>query len=346
MEQNNLPKHLLVLRVSAMGDVAMLPHAIRALRKAYPDLKITVATRKLFEPFFEGLDVDFMFLNTNEEHSSIKGLLQFARLVKKRGIDAVADAHFVLRTITVTLFLRLLGLRSAHIRKGRIEKWFRLGYSQNDAVPLKHTVIRYCDVFRRLGFVFDDPEPIEVGREYANPMGEKKGRWVGFAPFSAHEGKTYPQELRSEVVALLAKRYERVFIHSGGGSEQRFAEDMEAAYPNVTAVFGKLNLEGEIALIANLDCVVSMDSLVMHLCSLTATPVVSVWGATHPELGFLGYGCDAEGVLQKEMECRPCSIYGNKPCKWGDVRCIRAITPQMIADRVEYLIGKHSKDGA
>ena len=52
MEQNNLPKHLLVLRVSAMGDVAMLPHAIRALRKAYPDLKITVATRKLFEPYF------------------------------------------------------------------------------------------------------------------------------------------------------------------------------------------------------------------------------------------------------------------------------------------------------
>ena len=108
-------------------------------------------------------------------------------------------------------------------------------------------------------------------------------------------------------------------------------------------MFGKLKLDGEMALIANLDCVVSMDSLVMHLCALTATPVVTVWGATHPELGFLGYGCDEEGVLQEEMECRPCSIYGNKPCKWGDVRCIRSITPQMIADKVDYLIRKHAK---
>lgn len=343
MEQNSLPRHLLVIRVSAMGDVAMLPHAIRALKKAYPELKVTVATRKLFEPFFRGLDVDFLFLNTNEEHGSLKGLIKFARTVKKSGVDAVADTHFVIRTIVLTLLLRLCGLKTAHIRKGRVEKWFRLGYSRPNAVPLKHTVVRYCDVFRRLGFIFDNPEPITEKPAYANPMGEKHGLWVGFAPFSAHEGKTYPEDLCRKTVALLSERYERVFIHSGGGAEQAFALEMEHTYPNVTSVFGKLKLDGEMALIANLDCVVSMDSLVMHLCALTATPVVTVWGATHPELGFLGYGCDEEGVLQEEMECRPCSIYGNKPCKWGDVRCIRSITPQMIADKVDYLIRKHAK---
>lgn len=343
MEQSSLPGHLLVVRVSAMGDVAMLPHAVRALKKEYPELKVTVATRKAFEPFFKGLDVDFMFLNTNEEHGSLRGLIKFTCAVKKSGVDAVADTHFVIRTIFVAGLLRLLGLRTAHIRKGRVEKWFRLGYSRPNAVPLKHTVVRYCDVFRRLGFIFADPEPITEKPAYANPMGEKHGLWVGFAPFSAHEGKTYPDDLRREAVALLAERYDRVFIHSGGGAEQEFALEMERKYPNVTAVFGKLKLEGEMALIANLDCVVSMDSLVMHLCALTATPVVTVWGATHPELGFLGYGCDEEGVLQEEMDCRPCSIYGNKPCKWGDVRCIRAITPQMIADKVDYLIRKHAK---
>ena len=114
---------------------------------------------------------------------------------------------------------------------------------------------------------------------------------------------------------------------------------MESLYPNVTAVNGKLKgLGEEMNLISNLDCVISMDSLVMHLASLVATPVVSVWGATHPKLGFLGYGCTSEGVLQVDMECRPCSTYGNKRCKYGDYRCIRAITPQMIADRVEQLL--------
>ncbi len=330
------------MRASAMGDVAMLAHAIRALRGAYPDLRITVGTRKLFEPFFEGLGVDFVFIDARKKHPGLRSLWHFARECRRRGVDAFADTHFVLRSVLLGLLLRLTGIRVAHLRKGKVEKWFRLGYSSTDAVPLKHTVVRYCDVFRRLGFEFSDPEPVAARPDYVNPLGEKSGIWVGFAPFSAHEGKTYPEPLRSEAVKLLSARYDRVFVHGGGGDEKEFALRMEREYPNVTAVAPILKLRDEISLIAHLDCVVSMDSLVMHLCSLTATPVVSVWGATHPELGFLGYGCDEEGVLQVELDCRPCSVYGNKPCKWGDYRCIHAITPQMVVDRVQLLLEKAS----
>ena len=116
---------------------------------------------------------------------------------------------------------------------------------------------------------------------------------------------------------------------------------MEQTYPNVTALCGRAGLAEETDLIAHLDCVVSMDSLVMHLASLTATPVVSVWGATHPKMGFLGYGCTTEGIVQRsDLSCRPCSVYGKKPCKFGDYRCLSGIEPQEIADRVELLLRK------
>ncbi len=344
MEQANrqLPRHILVMRVSAMGDVAMLAHAIRAIKGTYPDLRVTIATRRLFEPFFRGLDVGFIFIETKTEHHGLRGLFRFARECRAMGIDAIADTHFVMRTILLSLSFLLHGIDVAHIRKGKVEKWFRLGYSNKDAVPLKHTVVRYCDVFRRFGFKFPNPEPVTVRPALTSPMGEKSGTWIGFAPFSAHEGKTYPEPLRSKLVELLAGRCDRLFIHGGGGQEKEFALEMERMYPNVTAVAPLLKLEAEIALISHLDCMVSMDSLAMHLCSLTATPVVSVWGATHPELGFLGYGCDPDGVLQVEMDCRPCSIYGNKPCKWGDMRCMHAISPETVAERVQYLINKNS----
>ena len=204
--------------------------------------------------------------------------------------------------------------------------------------PLRHTVLRYCDVFRRLGFDFNDPAPA-LHREHPNPFGPKVGVWVGFAPFSAHQGKTYPAEQSREAVRLLAERYDRVFIHGGGGRELEFAQEMERTYSNVTALSGKVRFAGEMDLIANLDCVVSMDSLVMHLAALVATPVVSVWGATHPGLGFLGYGCPSDGILQADMACRPCSVFGNKPCRYGDYRCLHAITPAMILDRVEKIVG-------
>ena len=320
-----------------MGDVAMLPHAIRALKEAYPEVKITVATRKLFEPFFEGLGVDILPVEKSE-YDGWKNIRDFSRKMRAMGIDAFADTHGVWRTMFLRSWLWLRGMRTAKINKGRVEKWFRVGYCNSNAVPLKHTVVRYCDVFRDLGFVFQDPAPA-IKIERPNPMGTKSGTWVGFAPFSAHQGKTYPEGLREEAVKLLAKKYDRVFIHGGGGSEAEFAHKMEELYPNVTAVNGKVKgLGEEMNLISNLDCVVSMDSLVMHLASLVATPVVSVWGATHPELGFLGYGCSSDGVLQEEIKCRPCSTYGNTKCKFGDYRCIHAITPQMIADKVEKML--------
>ena len=177
-------------------------------------------------------------------------------------------------------------------------------------------------------------------RALENPLGGKQGRWVGFAPFSAHRGKTYPEAQSRELVRLLSERFERVFIHSGGGAERAFAEEMERTFPNVTALSGKVRLAGEMALVSNLDCVVAMDSLVMHLGALVGTPVVSVWGATHPGLGFLGYGVPEEGIVQADFDCRPCSVFGSKPCRYGDWHCLTAITPESVAERAERLVAR------
>lgn len=337
-KNKTLPRHLLVLRTSAMGDVAMLPHALRALMSAHPDLQVTVATQLLFKPFFRGLDVDFLNVDVKGAHHSVVAMWRLASQVKQMGVDAVADVHGVLRSRMFDVAMRLHGIRVAHISKGRAEKRCFIRCGGKGLAYLKHTVIRYCDVFRELGFTFDDPAPV-VREPRPNPMGEKQGIWIGFAPFSAQQGKTYPEALIAQTVELLAARYERVFIHSGGGEEAELAQRMELQYPHVTALYGRLRFAGEMDLIANLDCVVSMDSLVMHLASLEATPVVSIWGATHPGLGFFGYGCDPKNILQADMACRPCSVFGNKTCKYGDYRCLWAVSPQQIVDRVAAVVG-------
>lgn len=321
-----------------MGDVAMLPHALRALLEAYPDVRVTVLTRPLFKPFFAGLKVDFLEADYNGRHRGLRGLMRLAGEARACGVDAVADVHGVLRSRIISLLLRLRGVRTARIDKGRIEKWFRLGFSNPAATPLKHTVVRYCDVLRRLGFVFPDPQPPTKG-VHPNPFGEKKGVWVGFAPFSAQKGKNYPLDRAATAIGLLSARYDRIFIHSGGGDEAAFAEEMERRFPNVTALWGRVRLAGELDLIAHLDCVVSMDSLAMHMASLVATPVVSVWGATHPALGFLGYGCSPDNVVQLDLPCRPCSVYGSRPCKFGDYRCMQ-IPPEAIVERVAAVIDR------
>lgn len=333
-------KHLLLIRFSALGDVAMLPHVVRAFKAEYPEVKITILTREFLAPLFDGLDVGFLFVDVNGKHKDMAGLWDLAGEIKRLGVDAIADMHGVHRSriLRRMCFMRAL-IPNSGIHKGRIEKWFRMGYSRHSAIPLKHTVIRYCGVLRRLGFSFPAPTPA-TKPQLKNPMGEKQGTWIGFAPFSAHRGKTYPEDMSEELVDLLSQRYDRVFIHSGGGDEAAFAERMATKYENVEALWSRLSLGQERDLISHLDCVVTMDSFVMHIASLVATPTVSVWGATHPEFGYKGYGTSDVGVLQEEMPCRPCSVYGKKPCKNGTYKCLRAITPEMVVAKVQEILGK------
>ena len=80
-----------------------------------------------------------------------------------------------------------------------------------------------------------------------------------------------------------------------------------------------------------------MDSANMHMASLAGVPAISIWGATSPLAGFLGWRQSKEDCIELQLNCRPCSIFGNKPCKFGDYRCMD-IAPQIIADRIMHRI--------
>jgi ADP-heptose:LPS heptosyltransferase len=77
-----------------------------------------------------------------------------------------------------------------------------------------------------------------------------------------------------------------------------------------------------------------MESANMHLASLVDLQAMTIWGPTSPACGYLGYNQIQEDDIQIEMDCRPCSINGDKPCKYGDYRCLKNISPEYIAQHV------------
>ncbi len=90
-------------------------------------------------------------------------------------------------------------------------------------------------------------------------------------------------------------------------------------------------------LMSQLDLMISMDSANMHIASIFGIRVLSIWGATHPKAGFSGYGQTPDSEMQVNIPCRPCSIYGKKPCKFGDMRCME-IAPDMIVQKATNMI--------
>lgn len=329
-----------------MGDVAMTVPVIHALATQHPDLRITVLTRKHLADLFSWTPSNVEVMGVNlDDYKGIGGLERLYSQLRQRRFDTVADLHDVLRTKYLRTRFRMSGRQVAVIDKGRKQKQALIGHG-TDAANLPHMTERYADVFRHLQLsvsldfqrAFDprleDFTPIE------NRVGRKTGRWIGIAPFAAHEGKIYPLHLMQQVAVTLASRGYHVFLFGAGNKERQILQAWEQE--GIRSVCGQMGgLRNEMLLMSRLDAMVAMDSANMHMAALVGTPVVSVWGSTHPKAGFTPWGQPATNIVQTDtLTCRPCSVYGNQPCQFGDYRCLSHIRPETIVQAVESCINQ------
>lgn len=338
-------KHILVLRFSAMGDVAMTVPVIKAVLSQNPDTTITFVSRPEFEDFFNGIPrLKFYPADLKDKFKSLNGIVKLFRELKKDSqYDALADLHDTLRSKILRRLFRLSGLTYAFIDKGRAEKKSLTRYPDKALKPLTPTVERYADVFRKIGLdvtldnrLVNSPKPLPP--EVSAITGSKTKTWIGIAPFAKHKGKIYPLERTEQVLALLNENDIRIFLFGGSLLEEEICLAWEQKFQNVTSLVRQITMQQELDFISNLDVMMSMDSAGMHLASLEGVPVVSVWGATHHYAGFLGYGQSEENIIADDIECRPCSVYGNKPCFRKDYACLYNIPPETIANKIAEFI--------
>tara|TARA_B110001450_G_scaffold37265_1_gene33078 strand:+ start:4059 stop:5102 length:1044 start_codon:yes stop_codon:yes gene_type:complete len=337
-------KHILVIRLSAMGDVAMSVPVITTLVTKYPEVKITVLTKLFFTTFFKDIpNVSVVVPDLKNKHKGFLGLIRLSKELKFLDIDVVADLHNVLRSNLLIRFLQLRGISFQQIDKGRAEKKALIATNRSSITQLKTSHERYAEVFRKLGF---DLSLNDVKLLPANPIdgsisskiGTLKNNVIGIAPFAAHKGKIYPLEKIEQVIAMLSKHTDTSILLFGGGAKEKAALDVVAAkYNNVINVTGTLPFEKELQLISNLSVMLSMDSGNGHLAAMYGVPVVTVWGVTHPAAGFAPFGQTKEMQLLPDLEkypLIPTSIYGNKYPN-GYLACFNTIAPQEIVDSIK-----------
>lgn len=330
-------KKILLIRFSSLGDIAMTVPVVHDLATQYPDLDITMLSREMARPLFERLpgNVHFMAADLSGRHKGLFGLCRLWRDARLNDFDAIADLHDVPRTWWLRTEGCLHRKQTAKIDKGRKGKSALTRPKDKDLRQQATSFERYARVLEQLGF---PTKPQFTKLDYADRCETPKpagATWIGIAPFAKHEAKVYPMEQMESVIKALCQRDgTTLFLFGGGAAEQDRIERLCTRYPNVQAAPSQHGLAGELALMGQLDVMLSMDSANMHLASLVGTPVVSVWGGTHPYAGFLGWRQQPEDCVQRDLPCRPCSVYGNKPCLRGDYACLRGITPDQILDQL------------
>ena len=336
------PQHILVIRFSSLGDVAMTVPVISALIKSHPNAKISVLTKTQFTPLFKHLPtIEIIGVDLKKQYNGLLGLFQLSKKIKALRVNAVADLHYVLRTKVLRILLPRLNW--AILDKGRKEK--------NQLItgkifkPLKPIVERYADVFRHLGFDLslstpDFPTAQPLPKEIQSLLKECPQPYIGIAPFAAYSSKTYSLDKMKAVIDHFSKTGATVVMFGGGQTEVQKLNEIANLFPNVISVAGRLSLDDELKLIGHLKVMLAMDSGNAHMAALMGVKVLTLWGVTHPYSGFKPYNQPLEYCLVSDLEKFPkipTSIYGNRYPK-GYEKAIESISEKEIIAAIEKIV--------
>ena len=337
MGKDNL--HILIIRLSALGDVAMTIPAIYSCANSNPNCTFHMITSEFCAQLFIDVPANVILhpINKDGQHGLL-GTWRMLRQLQTLPIDTVADLHNVLRSWIIDWTFRLKGCRVQILDKMRYERKLILHHQKVTSQPFTE---RYFNVFRQLGLKVNPSFTSVIENTntsqyiFSAILPDDKLIPIGIAPFARYKNKTYPLSLMEQVVAQLsADGHFRILLFSGSKIESGRMELWQKKYTNTISVAGRFGLADEIKLMSLLKIMVTMDSANMHLASLVGCRVVSVWGSTTPNCGFLGWQQNETDALIAGCDCQPCTIAGSNHCRYKDYHCLTSLSPDYLYNRI------------
>ena len=338
---------LAVIRFSALGDVALIVPVLLALYEQYPDCRVVLCTRPRFAPLFDTMsNVTVLPAHLETRHQGIQGLLSYNRALKNKNPDIILDLHYVLRTRILRTLNWFNHTPFLALDKGKNKKRKLTRAKNKEWHKLPHTTDRYAAVFREAGYALTlKHSHILARREIGEALLKKlldDHILVGIAPFAAHSSKIYDLGLLEEVVAWLDKQENcKILCFGYGEKEQKQVEPWEERYPNCINLIGRYDFSEELNVISQLDLMISMDSGNGHLSAIFGVPTITIWGVTHPYLGFAPFAQpEANSLLadRDQYPLIPTSVYGNRSPE-GYEKAINTVSVSAIKDRIEAILG-------
>lgn len=317
---------VLLVRFSSIGDVLLTTPLVRALRRRHPEARLVYVTKRAMAPLVAD-NPHLSHVVTLEPEEPVRHL---AARLRPLGATHGLDLHGSLRS------LALRALVPTHWRGYSKRKLARMlliatkidGYGRH--LPVAE---RYFAAARGLDVRPDGgPPEFHLGagartraEAWLAQRGLSDARVVALAPGAAHATKRWPV---AHWIALADRLRGAGFapIVLGGPDDRGIARQLAA---HAESAAGECSLQETGALLARAACCVANDTGVMHMATAVGTPVVALFGPTVEQFGFFPYTARAV-VLQRALECRPCSAMGGARCPLGHHRCLMDITPDDV----------------
>lgn len=292
-------KNILVIRFSSIGDIVLCSPVVRHLKQN--GHRVTMITKSGFKALWKNnIYVDDLILADDITEEVLADL-------KQRQFDVIVDLHNNSRSNKIK---RALSIKKYTVRKSNVNKallvWLKSTYFEST-----HIVDRYLDTITdlvkrkdSLGLDFFEDKPS------SKVEGMLLGDYAVYVIGGQHQGKMMSVEHMMD----LCKQVTIPFYLLGGPEDKETGRRVEAAAANsVVNLAGKLSLMDSINLLKHSKFVMSHDTGLMHVASAYKKDIISLWGATTPELGFAPYKPGGNSIaLEAKHWLRPTSKLGKQ----------------------------------
>ncbi len=319
---------VLVIRLSALGDVIFALETVAALANARPDVRIDFLVEDRFAALLQGHpQITTLHVFPRKQKWSIPASL---RRLRKINYDAVLDLHGIQKSALQVLFskaARKLGFAAPGSREGSA-----FAYRERIIVPtpLPHRADMGYLLLERLGIRAPRTRPrLPAIEPHARLFADLPRPLVLLHPGTSSfaEFKRWPVDRFVELATRLSKRGLGIAVSYGPG-ELALAQPILDAVPNARPIDGAaLALRGLAGVMRRIDCVVAADTGPLHIAAAMGAHCVALFGPKDPaRYGPRSFDLIGHEVLNHDVPCRPCT---RRDC----------VTPQCVlglsVDRVE-----------
>ncbi len=330
-------ERIAVRGVNWIGDAVMTIPALRAIKKYFNEAEINLIIKPWVAPvFYDSPYVDNIILYS-AEYNNIGGKFRFAKLLRK---ESFSRAILLQNAFDAGLIAFLAGIPE---RIGYQRDMRRLLLTKpvtyNGEDRLMHHIDYYLELLRRAGIPAEYSIPwirlsLDERVEARRRLSALDRPLLGINPGATYgSAKRWFPERFAMVADLFVELTGGSVVLLGGEKEIEIAKQIRrnSRSEALLILTGKTTLRELIAVISELDILLSNDSGPMHIGYAVGTPVVALFGSTDPTLtGPKGY---RDVVIKKDLDCSPCF---RRTCNY--MKCMEAITIDDVLDGIKRLI--------
>ncbi|MBP1723878.1 MAG: rfaF [Deltaproteobacteria bacterium] len=347
-----IPQSILIVKLSAIGDVIQTLPMLEALKKQYPQALIDWVVEEdasallLNHPRINRVIVSRRkswlkkVLKAGEFWRTLREMGRFIRELRSRHYDWIIDNHGIFKSGLLVLLSR--GRRKIGFQASTgIADEGSYFFTHERYKPLsidRHALERYLNLVSQMGVQTDPmafhlpvpPESVKRAEDLLRDRGFGSRPLVVLHPMAKWETKQWPVEKFARLVSALARRGASVVITGSPHDEGPVREILHRAGDSlkVLNLAGKTNLMELAGIFSLSDLVLSPDTGPMHLAAAVKAPLIALFGPTAPwRTGPYG---DSSGIIRKELPCSPCF---KKRCQ--TMECMTSISVEEVLDAVD-----------